>query len=122
MKLKEIINKFKSKFHQRPSFYDYISKKLGIVDVELAKSISNYIDYFLLSKSEAAMWLKSLNEEIEELRCRIEELENEKSDYSPEFNPDIGGACGLTQEEIELIDQMMAEEYYSDICEKTRVH
>jgi len=119
MKLREIIKKLKQYGHKRMTLKEHMQEYCGN---SLIEGISLYVDYFLLSKREATMLLKTLEDEIKDLRCRVDELENELDLATQSSMDDIGSSYGgLTPEEIELIDEMIAEEYFSNLYEEDNI-
>lgn len=107
MKLREIIKKIKKYSKGVPSLEEFIKGKSE--PILLIRAISSYLDEFFLSKGEALQLIQFLNDEIEDLRNQVEDLKTE-IDHEPETDEPYSG--GLSLEELELVDQMIAEEYF----------
>ena len=76
--------------------------------------INQYLDENFLSKNEGAFWLKSVDFEMQELRSRIEQLEEENKVLSMALETEHFsnyGALGLSQDDIDYLDKMVAMEY-----------
>ena len=117
MKLRKIVKKIKQLNQRNESFYDFMKSALpynflklipgGSFDNILTMA-SSYMENILLSKSEAALWIESLKDEIKDLKSRIEAMEFE-SDYAPARERVGYFGFGGVKEFREAIDQMIDE-------------
>jgi hypothetical protein len=128
MKLKEIIKQIEDNVQgwSSPNFVEYAKKMLPrhFIEQDGTSSISiilNLIDHYLnreyISKNESKVWFNAINEDLQDLRKRIEELENENQELSTALEVkgfQDPGTAGISKEELELIDRMIVEEYISD--------